>query len=304
MNMKRIMQEAKDFAKKPCREFHAQPSDENSFEWLFTMRGPDDTEFSEGFYRGRVILPHNYPFSPPDVVLLTPNGRFELNKKICLSVSSYHPETWKPTWNIKTVLTALRLFMATPGNNGLGAMSMSAEKRKLLARESHDFVCPITKKPVREDIELMEASPASAPVEVPPTPETKPVDVDANVAPASQPPDTADVPPDSEPGDAPQHLAAGDQEPANAALPADPAPDAADPPNDDEQADGAAAENGGEADEQAEDNEPEHDGLLLIDQDAIDKWIALVLILIFAILFKKAFVSGLVHHYFPWFPHL
>lgn len=30
-----------------------------------------------------------------------PNGRFETNTKICLSISNYHPEHWQPSWSGK-----------------------------------------------------------------------------------------------------------------------------------------------------------------------------------------------------------
>ena len=71
---------------------------DNLFEWHFTIRGPPDTEFEGGMYHGRILLPTEYPFSPPSIVLLTPNGRFETKMKVCLSISAYHPETWLPAW--------------------------------------------------------------------------------------------------------------------------------------------------------------------------------------------------------------
>ena len=40
--------------------------------------------------------------------MLTPSGRFEVNKKICLSISSFHPETWQPSWGIRTALLRQR----------------------------------------------------------------------------------------------------------------------------------------------------------------------------------------------------
>jgi ubiquitin-conjugating enzyme E2 J1 len=159
--VKRILREATELRQNPCREFVAQPSEDSVFEWLFTMRGPAETEYEDGFYRGRIILQSNYPFAPPDIMLLTPNGRFELNTKICLSISSYHPENWHPTWGVKTVLHALRDFMSTPGNNGIGAIEYSKDKRRQLAKESHSFVCPVAKTPIQNDIDLMNASPPS-----------------------------------------------------------------------------------------------------------------------------------------------
>lgn len=35
------------------------------------------------------------------VFCLQPNGRFEINKKICLSISGHHPESWQPSWSCK-----------------------------------------------------------------------------------------------------------------------------------------------------------------------------------------------------------
>jgi len=30
-----------------------------------------------------------------------PNGRFETQTKICLSISNHHPEHWQPSWSGK-----------------------------------------------------------------------------------------------------------------------------------------------------------------------------------------------------------
>lgn len=53
------------------------------FEWHCTLRGVEDSEFAGGLYHLRIILPPTYPMSAPDIILLTPNGRFELGKKVC-----------------------------------------------------------------------------------------------------------------------------------------------------------------------------------------------------------------------------
>jgi ubiquitin-protein ligase len=44
---------------------------ENIFEWHFTVRGPRDTEFEGGIYHGKILLPLEYPFKPPDIIFLT-----------------------------------------------------------------------------------------------------------------------------------------------------------------------------------------------------------------------------------------
>merc|ERR1719253_2438269 len=43
--------------------------------------------------------------------MTTPNGRFELQTRLCLSMSDYHPETWQPSWSLATVLQGVLSFM-------------------------------------------------------------------------------------------------------------------------------------------------------------------------------------------------
>ena len=49
---------------------------DNLFEWHFTVRGPPDTDFADGRYHGRIILPAEYPMKPPSIMLLTVSEDF------------------------------------------------------------------------------------------------------------------------------------------------------------------------------------------------------------------------------------
>jgi len=140
-SIKRIMREMKEMEKEKNSQFTATPLEDNLFEWHFTIRGPKDTEFEEGIYHGRILLPSEYPFKPPNIVLLTPNGRFEVGKKICLSISAYHPDNWQPSWSIRTVLVALIGFMPTKGDGALGALDYTPEERKEMAKKSVTWEC-------------------------------------------------------------------------------------------------------------------------------------------------------------------
>ena len=99
---------------------------DNLFEWHFTVRGPPDSDFAGGVYHGRIILPTEYPMKPPSIIMLTPNGRFEVNKKICLSISGHHPESWQPSWSIRTALLAIIGFMPTEGLGAIGSLGMTS----------------------------------------------------------------------------------------------------------------------------------------------------------------------------------
>lgn len=74
--------------------------------------------------------------------MFQPNGRFETNKKICLSISGHHPETWQPSWSIRTALLALIAFMSSPGNGAIGSLDYTPEERKVLAKKSQSWSCP------------------------------------------------------------------------------------------------------------------------------------------------------------------
>jgi len=143
--IKRIMSEWKGMQRDPASKYGymAQPSEDDIFEWHFMFHGPPDTDFAGGVYTGRINLPAEYPFKPPEIRILTPNGRFELNKKICLSISSYHPEHWQPSWDIRTIITALIAFMPTEGNGAIGALDYPPQDRRKLAVTSHKFVHPM-----------------------------------------------------------------------------------------------------------------------------------------------------------------
>lgn len=110
---------------------------ENIFEWHFCIRGAYETEFERGIYHGRILMPADYPFKPPAFVMLTPSGRFETGVKICLSISSHHPESWQPSWSVRSALIALVAFMQTPGNGAVGSLDHSPSIRRQMAAEAH-----------------------------------------------------------------------------------------------------------------------------------------------------------------------
>ncbi|CAI9733798.1 Hypothetical predicted protein [Octopus vulgaris] len=140
--VKRLMKEAQEL-KDPTELFYAQPLEDNLFEWHFTIRGPIDTDFDGGIFHGRIVLPPDYPMKPPSIIILTPNGRFEVNKKICLSISGHHPESWQPSWSIRTALLAIIGFMPTHGAGAIGSLDYTTDERKVLSKKSLCWKCPV-----------------------------------------------------------------------------------------------------------------------------------------------------------------
>ncbi|KAL3111164.1 hypothetical protein niasHT_018038 [Heterodera trifolii] len=138
--VKRLLKEAAEL-RHANEMFCARPMEDNLFEWHFSVCGPPDSPYAGVVYHGRIVLPADYPMKPPNLILMTPNGRFETNKKICLSISGYHPETWLPSWSIRTALLAFVGFMPTHSAGALGGLECSREERRRLAIKSLDWRC-------------------------------------------------------------------------------------------------------------------------------------------------------------------
>ncbi len=61
------------------------PLSTNLLEWHFSFLGAKESPFEDGIYHGKIILPPQYPRRAPRIQLLTPSGRWKVQKDICLS---------------------------------------------------------------------------------------------------------------------------------------------------------------------------------------------------------------------------
>ncbi|KAF7542762.1 hypothetical protein G7Z17_g11307 [Cylindrodendrum hubeiense] len=170
--IRRILREAAEISGSPSADYSAEPLESDFFEWHFTLRGPPNSVYSNGIYHGRIVLPPTYPLRPPSFRFMTPSGRFEANREICLSISGHHEETWQPAWGVRTALVALRSFMETDARGQLGGLETTDAVRQRLAAESSAFKCAACGKTNGEIIKACEeraneASSAAVEVEVP-----------------------------------------------------------------------------------------------------------------------------------------
>lgn len=150
------MKEAAELSNSPSADYAAWPLESDLFEWHFTFRGPPETPYAEGIYHGRIILPANYPLAPPNFRFTTPNGRFEANREICLSISGHHEETWQPAWGMRTAIVALRSFMETSAAGQLGGLDTTDDTRRRWAKESLGWKCATCGRTNREIMEEAE----------------------------------------------------------------------------------------------------------------------------------------------------
>ncbi|KAJ7832738.1 ubiquitin-conjugating enzyme/RWD-like protein [Mycena olivaceomarginata] len=112
----------------------AAPDEKNILTWNFLIRGPSDSPYAGGEYHGILQFPPEYPFKPPGIKMLTPSGRFDPDKKICLSMSDFHPGSWNPAWSVTTICTGILSFMLSEEITTGSVTSTEAEKRAFAAR--------------------------------------------------------------------------------------------------------------------------------------------------------------------------
>lgn len=136
--VQRLRKEFRNFSREPPAHITARPLPSNILQWYFVLEGVEGSPFSGGLYMGRLAFPPQYPYKPPAVYMCTPQGRFETNTKLCLSMSDFHPETWNPLWSVSAVLTGLLTFMLSDEDT-VGSISTSANEKRALARSSHVF---------------------------------------------------------------------------------------------------------------------------------------------------------------------
>lgn len=134
----RLRQDYMRLKRDPVPYIVAEPLPSNILEWHYVVTGPESSPYVGGIYHGKLVFPAEFPFKPPAIYMITPNGRFKVNTRLCLSISDYHPDTWNPAWSVATILTGLLSFMVekTPT---YGSVETSDYEKRQLALKSHEF---------------------------------------------------------------------------------------------------------------------------------------------------------------------
>ncbi|KAG1689349.1 hypothetical protein DVH05_000914 [Phytophthora capsici] len=140
MATKRLRKEYLALQRSPVENIRAAPLEKNILEWHYVITGTEGTPYEGGFYHGKLKFPPEYPMKPPSVIMCTPNGRFEINRRICLSMSDFHPETWNPLWSVGSILTGLYSFMLEDKIT-TGSITTTDEDKRTYAAISLDYNC-------------------------------------------------------------------------------------------------------------------------------------------------------------------
>ena len=136
--IKKIIKEYEDIYKIPIDNVKVLCKNNDIYECYCLFHNLKD-EYQDGEYILHIKLAPTHPMEPPNFFFLTPNGRFEINKKLCFSNSGYHSESWSPMWNLRTIILGFLSFFLEKKSLGIGHISMSDNEKQILARQSKQY---------------------------------------------------------------------------------------------------------------------------------------------------------------------
>eukprot|EP00049_Salpingoeca_infusionum_P009212 m.152824 g.152824 ORF g.152824 m.152824 type:complete len:230 (+) comp14272_c2_seq4:100-789(+) len=136
--IQRLRKEYRAIQANPPPFIEAVPLSSNILEWHYCISGLVDPPYNEGVYHGKLVFPPNYPLKPPAIYMITPNGRFATNTKLCLSISDFHPDTWNPAWSVESIIKGLLSFMLDNVPTA-GSITTTDKEKVKFARQSLAF---------------------------------------------------------------------------------------------------------------------------------------------------------------------
>ena len=101
---RRLIGDLRILKQNPENYFDAVADQENMYIWYFLLANFKDCAYEGGYYLGKILLNEDYPFKAGNIQMLTPSGRFEIGKNICVTATAYHQSEYNVTWNIKSLI--------------------------------------------------------------------------------------------------------------------------------------------------------------------------------------------------------
>ena len=134
---KRLTKDYSKLMKDPVEHCWVAPNDNDILTWHVMF------ELQDAPFKGCQVLciltfPKNYPMKAPDIKVLTPTGRFETDRTICMTNTGYHNECWSPLWSLSSLIVGFISSFYEP-QVGLGHLSEPAQVCQKHAVNSKHF---------------------------------------------------------------------------------------------------------------------------------------------------------------------
>jgi len=113
MSLRRIQRELMDIKNDPPLNCSAGPEGEDLYKWEGVIFGPDDSPYSGGVYKLKILFPTEYPFKCPNVTFLTKIYHPNISESgvICLDILKTN---WSPALTVTKVLLSICSLLTDP----------------------------------------------------------------------------------------------------------------------------------------------------------------------------------------------
>lgn len=104
------------------------------------MLGAND-EFKHGQYLVRIVLPPAFPYKPPQFFFMTPNGVYETEVKVCVSIGEYHSQNYPSAQKVLGFVSNLvsGIIGWAELGSGINILSTDVPKKRSLAHASAQY---------------------------------------------------------------------------------------------------------------------------------------------------------------------
>lgn len=112
----RIIKEAKTLATEQVPGISAVQNPECFNHFHVTVTGPPGSPYEGGIFHADLMLPPDYPMSPPKILFVTPIYHPNIDKqgRVCLDILK---SNWTPALQIRSVLLSVQALLAEPDPN-------------------------------------------------------------------------------------------------------------------------------------------------------------------------------------------
>lgn len=132
---KRIQKELAEITLDPPFNCSAGPKEDNLYEWVSTILGPEGSPYAGGVFFLKINFPEEYPFKPPKLKFSTRIYHCNIDNggNICLDILK---DNWSPALTISKVLLSISSLLtdANPADPLVGPIA----KQYLHDRAEHD----------------------------------------------------------------------------------------------------------------------------------------------------------------------
>lgn len=140
-SLKRIKCEIQDAEDNPLPNISTTYSKDDIYKWTASILGPEGSPYEGGMFYLNIVIPNNYPFSPPKIMFETKvfHCNVGIGGDICLDLLK---EKWSPALTISKVLLCICSLLDDPNPNDpmvLSSAELYKKDRKEYNRKAKDF---------------------------------------------------------------------------------------------------------------------------------------------------------------------